>query len=78
MYAHLLPANSPFPASQIQDAATLMYYWGDFAELILLVGLFLHWYQKGGFSSSTQVLATVKKGDRVVKAKGKSVDVEGG
>jgi len=53
----------------VKDAAKLMYYCGDFAELILLVGLFLRWYQKGGISSSTQVLATAKKGTSWYKRK---------
>jgi putative membrane protein len=48
MYANLLPLNSPFSNEQIQEAAKLMYYWGDFSELILLFGLCYLWYKKRG------------------------------
>lgn len=48
MYAYLFPRNSPHSREQIQEAAKLMYYGGDFSELLLAVALFALWYQKRG------------------------------
>jgi putative membrane protein len=46
MYAYLYPINSPHSAGQIQEAAKLMYYWGDLSELLLAIALFAAWYKK--------------------------------
>ena len=46
MYAHLFPRNTHHSIFEIQEAAILMYYWGDLAELLLAIGLFYYWYQK--------------------------------
>jgi putative membrane protein len=46
MYAYDLPLGSLFSKNQIQEASKIMYYWGDFSELILLVGLFYFWYKE--------------------------------
>lgn len=40
MYAHLLPAGSPFSDEEIRAAVKMMYYWGDLSELILAVFFF--------------------------------------
>lgn len=48
MYAHLYPLNSPHGAEEIQEAAKLMYYWGDLSELLLIIFLFTIWYKKRG------------------------------
>lgn len=48
MYAHEYPRNSPHPVSQIQQAAKMMYYWGDLSEIILLIILFTYWYFNKG------------------------------
>lgn len=48
MYARLYPHNSPHSYEQIRAAAKLMYYGGDFAELLLTIALFALWYQKRG------------------------------
>ncbi|WP_051359875.1 cytochrome c oxidase assembly protein [Adhaeribacter aquaticus] len=45
MYAYLYPQSSPHAAEQIQEAAKLMYYWGDLSELLLTILLFTSWYQ---------------------------------
>lgn len=46
MYAHLYPINSIHSSEEIREASKLMYYWGDLAELLLLIALFTLWYQK--------------------------------
>lgn len=46
MYAHLFPRHTHHSIIEIQEAAKLMYYWGDLAELLLAIGLFYYWYQK--------------------------------
>jgi putative membrane protein len=46
MYAHLLPAGTPFSPEEVRDAAMLMYYGGDVAELLLAVALFASWYRR--------------------------------
>ncbi|KEO74108.1 cytochrome c oxidase assembly protein [Anditalea andensis] len=48
MYAHLYPLNSPHGKEEIQEAAKLMYYWGDLSEFILIIILFALWYYKRG------------------------------
>jgi putative membrane protein len=48
MYAWLLPVNSLFSVSQLQQGAKLMYYWGDLSEIILLIALFAIWFKKNG------------------------------
>lgn len=45
MYAHLFPREIDVPADQIRQAAMIMYYGGDIAELLLAVALFGGWYQ---------------------------------
>jgi len=47
MYAYNWPRNTPHPLQQLQEAAQLMYYGGDVAELLLVVALFARWYQIG-------------------------------
>lgn len=46
MYAYDLPLGSFFSKNQVQEASKIMYYWGDFSELLLLVGLFYFWYKE--------------------------------
>lgn len=46
MYVHLLPADTPFTSDAIRSAAQWMYYGGDFAEVLLAIALFYHWYQQ--------------------------------
>jgi putative membrane protein len=46
MYAHVLPAGTSFSAPEVRDAALLMYYGGDVAELLLAVALFASWYRR--------------------------------
>lgn len=48
MYAHHYPLYSPHSAEEIQEAAKLMYYWGDFSELLLIIFLLSLWYKKRG------------------------------
>jgi len=48
MYAYGYPLYSPHSEAQIREAAKLMYYWGDLAELFLAIALFALWYQKRG------------------------------
>lgn len=48
MYAHLYPLNSPHNDDQLREGAKLMYYWGDLAELLLVVILFTMWYYNRG------------------------------
>lgn len=48
MYAYSYPKNSVHSEQEIQEAAKLMYYGGDFSELILAVLLFTIWYNKRG------------------------------
>lgn len=40
MYAFNFPVTANGSVSEVQEAAKLMYYWGDFSELLLLVILF--------------------------------------
>lgn len=56
MYAYLYPLHSPHPGSQIQEAARMMYYWGDLSELLLAIVLFGMWYHKKNASRSTEPL----------------------
>jgi putative membrane protein len=44
MYANLLPQGVHSGAQQIREAAILMYYGGDVAELLLAVALFANWH----------------------------------
>jgi putative membrane protein len=44
MYAHLLPHGDHIEIQEIREAAILMYYGGDAAELLLSVALFANWY----------------------------------
>ncbi len=46
MYAYVWPRNTPHDVAQIQEAAQLMYYGGDFAELLLVIAFFASWYQR--------------------------------
>ncbi|MFD1188330.1 cytochrome c oxidase assembly protein [Pontibacter rugosus] len=46
MYAYSWPRNTPHDIEQIQEAAQLMYYGGDFAELLLAVAFFAGWYRR--------------------------------
>ncbi|WP_266206181.1 cytochrome c oxidase assembly protein [Pontibacter kalidii] len=52
MYAFLYPLHSPHSNGQIQEAAKLMYYWGDLSELLLAIVLFGMWYKKRGISTN--------------------------
>lgn len=52
MYAYNWPLNSPHTVEQIRLGAKLMYYGGDFAELLLLIALFITWYRKRGYSTA--------------------------
>ena len=45
MYAHLWPSGTPYDPQQIQEAAVLMYYGGDLAEILLAIALFAGWYR---------------------------------
>lgn len=45
MYAYNWPRNTPHDMEQIREAAQLMYYGGDFAELLLVIILFANWYR---------------------------------
>jgi len=45
MYAHLLPQVDFYTSLQKQEAAKLMYYWGDLSEMIIMVILFAEWYR---------------------------------
>lgn len=47
MYAYNWPKNTPHDVEQIREAAQLMYYGGDLAELLLVVVLFASWYRAG-------------------------------
>lgn len=46
MYAHLWPRGTDQGELQIHAAAKIMYYGGDFAELLLIIIFFAVWYQK--------------------------------
>lgn len=46
MYAHELPRGVAFTGDEIREAAVLMYYGGDIAELLLAVVLFATWYRQ--------------------------------
>ena len=44
MYAYLYPRGIPFSDDDIREAALLMYYGGDIAELLVAIALFATWY----------------------------------
>jgi len=46
MYAYTWPGNTPHSLEQIREAAQMMYYGGDFAELLLVVALLAGWYRQ--------------------------------
>lgn len=46
MYAYAWPRNTPHDVAQIREAAQLMYYGGDFAELLLVVAFFASWFRR--------------------------------
>lgn len=46
MYINLWPAGVNYTEEAIQYSAKMMYYWGDLAELLLVVALFFQWYRK--------------------------------
>lgn len=46
MYAYRYPLNTHHSGDQIREATKLMYYWGDFSELILVIIVFYQWYTK--------------------------------
>lgn len=50
LYAHAadLPPDASWGIAEVQDAAQLMYYGGDLAELLLAVALFSGWYARRG------------------------------
>lgn len=48
MYAYLYPLDAPHSAEQIKSGAKLMYYGGDFSEVLLIIAFFWAWYQKPG------------------------------
>lgn len=60
MYAHLWPRGTSFEPSEIQDAAVLMYYGGDIAEMLLAVALLVPWYarRRRRFDAGLPVTAT--------------------
>ena len=45
MYGFLWPRGVPYGADEIRDAAQIMYYGGDLAEVLLVVALFAGWYR---------------------------------
>jgi putative membrane protein len=45
LYVHLLPAGVA-EADVVREAAQLMYYGGDAAEILLLIALFVDWYRR--------------------------------
>lgn len=45
MYVYLWPTHSLHSIEEIREAAQIMYYGGDFAELLLAVALFMCWYK---------------------------------
>lgn len=51
MYIHLFPRLLADDPQQLQDAAKLMYYGGDFAEFMLAAALFYQWYQRRSHTS---------------------------
>lgn len=48
IYIYLWPHGTSHGADEIRAAAQLMYYGGDFAELLLVIALFITWYQRQG------------------------------
>ncbi|TCD22487.1 cytochrome c oxidase assembly protein [Pseudomonas sp. IC_126] len=48
MYAYGFPRNAGHDLAEIEVAAQLMYYGGDFAELLLAIVFFAAWYRRGG------------------------------
>ena len=48
MYAHGWPRDTLHPPEQIREAAQWMYYGGDVAEAMLIIALFIGWYQLRG------------------------------
>ena len=53
MYIYLSPHGTPHSANEIRAAAQFMYYGGDFAELLLVIALFITWYQRQGHHHSS-------------------------
>lgn len=47
MYGYGWPRGTARSMEEIQAAAQLMYYGGDFAEVLLAIALFARWYQRG-------------------------------
>lgn len=48
MFAYSYPRNSIHSETEIQAGARMMYYGGDLVELILIIALFMLWYNKKG------------------------------
>lgn len=46
MYVHSFPRFTSYSTEAIQEAALLMYYGGDLAEVLLAVAFFMHWYRR--------------------------------
>ncbi|WP_017731898.1 cytochrome c oxidase assembly protein [Nafulsella turpanensis] len=46
MYVHLLPRHTTFHPDAIQEAALLMYYGGDLAEVLLAIAFFTVWFRR--------------------------------
>ena len=46
MYGFGWPRGSQYSLQEIQTAAQWMYYWGDAAELLLVIALFARWYHQ--------------------------------
>jgi putative membrane protein len=42
LYAGIF-VNAPFTADELRDGGTLMYYWGDIAEILLALAMLLRW-----------------------------------
>ncbi|MEH6389736.1 MULTISPECIES: cytochrome c oxidase assembly protein [Pseudomonas] len=57
MYGYLWPRNVPHDPEQIRAAAQLMYYGGDFAEVLLLVALFAMTFSRRGNTRQADVRA---------------------
>lgn len=57
MYAYGFPRDTPHSLPEIEEAAQIMYYGGDFSELVLMVLLFATWPASAAKSSDLRGLA---------------------
>jgi putative membrane protein len=60
MYIYLWPHGTSHNAEEIRAAAQLMYYGGDFAELLLVIALFTIWYRRRGYHNSARQQKAVR------------------